>query len=593
MKNKYISIFASVALAVGASSCVDLDTAPLAQKSEATMWQTVQDAEQGVSILYNYMPDAMWSAAEDVYTDNSTYGIKWAVDARCSGLWEPTAFSWSGEYTYIRYANLVFAHIDEVEDMDEATRNNVLGQAYFFRAYIYFMLIKQFGDVPYFTEPLNLDDQEDITRTDWKIVYDNVMSDFDNAIKLLPADAATGRVNSVIAQAYKARAALYFANPECQHYVADGYQVAANNAKAVIDSGKYDLYGGDYTGTAADFDPADYASMFWDFNVDNSKEGLMEYHRIPGVSGSVYYIGFSAFPKLGWGGTNPTQDFVDCFEDVEGAPIATSKLYNPLKPNENRDPRLEANVLFSGQTYYGVEVHTEPLTSSGNTGLYPYGCSDQTLTGYYTLKWLNPDVYPETAGWSHRSASCDMRFTEVLLTYAEAMNELSPLSEEAFAAVNRVRARVGMPALQNTDATKPTYCATQDDLRQRIRNEWRIEFFAEGDHRQWDIRRWNIAEKVLNTPRYSMKFKVTNVACPEFGETVPAYKEGETPSWYQDLTLDKETKVVMRRVVELYVGEGQEITQQFFSYGPHNYVFPVPQHDIDLNKNITQNPGYN
>ena len=49
----------------------------------------------------------------------------------------------------------------------------------------------------------------------------------------------------------------------------------------------------------------------------------------------------------------------------------------------------------------------------------------------------------------------------------------------------------------------------------------------------------------------------------------------------------------MRRVVELYVGEGQEITQQFFSYGPHNYVFPVPQHDIDLNKNITQNPGYN
>ena len=75
MKNKYISIFASVALAVGASSCVDLDTAPLAQKSEATMWQTVQDAEQGVSILYNYMPDAMWSAAEDVYTDNSTYGI--------------------------------------------------------------------------------------------------------------------------------------------------------------------------------------------------------------------------------------------------------------------------------------------------------------------------------------------------------------------------------------------------------------------------------------------------------------------------------------------------------------------------------------
>lgn len=156
MKNKYISIFASVALAVGASSCVDLDTAPTAQKSTATMWQTVQDAEQGVSILYGYIPSAMWQNDEDIYTDNAVHGIKWAVGARAHGVWNTTDFSWSTEYTYIRRANLVFANIDQVEDITQAEKDNILGQAHFFRAMIYFDLIKQFGDVPYTTVPLDL-----------------------------------------------------------------------------------------------------------------------------------------------------------------------------------------------------------------------------------------------------------------------------------------------------------------------------------------------------------------------------------------------------------------------------------------------------
>lgn len=69
-----------------------------------------------------------------------------------------------------------------------------------------------------------------------------------------------------------------------------------------------------------------------------------------------------------------------------------------------------------------------------------------------------------------------IRYAEVLLTYAEAMNELHPLSAESFDAVNQVRRRVGMPDLQNTDPSKPTYCATQDELRKRIQNEWRVEF---------------------------------------------------------------------------------------------------------------------
>lgn len=567
MKNKILTLCAAMALAVGATSCVDLDTAPLDQKSDATMWQTVEDAEQAVSVLYQYLPSAMWQNDEDVYTDNAVHGIKWAVGQRAHGVWNTTDFAWSSEYTYIRYANLVFANIDKVEGLSDSDRNNILGQAYFFRAMIYADLIRQFGDVPYVDKPLELSEQDGITRTDWKEVYDHVMSDYDNAISMLPVQpSASGRVNKAVAQAYKAKIALYFANPECPHSVADGYQVAAQNAKAVMDSGLYDLYDGDYSGDAKNY-TGKYAEMFWDLNIDNSREGMLVTYNISSLGEGSYFIGFEAFPKLGWGGLNPTQSYVDCFEDCEGAPIAESKIYDPLHPELNRDPRLCVNVLFSGQTLYGRTVNTTPLPSSGDTALYPVGCGDATLTGYHARKWLDPATDPGQAGWDHNAASACMRYTEVLLMYAEAMNEMSDRPQEAFDAVNKVRARVGMPPLQKTDASLPTYCASQDALRQRIRNEWRVEFGFEGDHRQWDARRWNIATDVLNAPRYTYKYTI---------RVDPANaKPGDND-----------------QVVDLYVGSADEIANQVISYQPHNYLFPIPQDDIDLNPNLTQNPGY-
>lgn len=599
MKNKFFTIIASMALAVGASSCVDLDTAPLDQKSDATMWKTPQDAEQGVSILYHYLPDAMWLNDEDVYTDNAVHGIKWAVGQRAHGVWQATDFAWGTEYTYIRYANLVFANIDQVEGLSDADRNNILGQAHFFRAFIYADLIRQFGDVPYTEVPLNLEDQEGIVRTDWKEVYNHVMADYDQAIALLPeyTTPAEGRVNKQIARAYKAKIALYFANPECPHSVADGYQVAAENAKAVIDSGHYSLYDEGYSGDAKNY-TGKYAEMFWDLNGVTSPEALLVKVSNVSLGTGTDFIGFESFPKVGWGGLNPTQGYVDCFEDCEGAPIAESKIYDPLKPNVNRDPRLNVNVIFDGDlmfpdfqfrvknvnytpggtepeyvTTQGITVRTKPLPSSDVRGLYGLtqeSCGDATLTGYQAKKWLNPAVNPEAGGWKHNASPACMRFTEVLLMYAEAMNEMSDRPQEAFDAVNRVRARVGMPPLQKTDASLPTYCGSQDALRQRIRNEWRVEFGFEGDHRQWDARRWNIATDVLNADRYPYKYKL-------YSDPANAYP------------LDN------GMVCDIYVADGEQpaITNQIIRYSAHNYLFPIPQDQMDLNKSLTQNPGYN
>lgn len=571
MKTKFFSICASLVLAIGASSCVDLDTAPLNQKSDATMWQTPEDAEQGVSYLYNYLDgykNAMWQNDDDVYTDNAVHGIKWAVSQQAHGVWNPTDYGWSGEYGYIRCANLVFANIDKVEGFTESQRNNVLGQAYFFRGLIYSDLIRQFGDVPYTSEPMELSEQEGIVRNNWKEVYDHVMNDFDQAITLLPEYTTNGRVNKNVARAFKAQIALYFANPACPHSVSDGYQTVITNTKAIIESGHYGLYDEGYSGTAKDY-TGKYAEMFWGLNMDNSNESLISVRMISSLNKGTYFIGFECFPKLGWGGLNPTQSYVDCFEDCEGAPIAESKIYDPLNPKANRDPRLSVNVIFSGDEMYGVKVVTTPLPSSGDRALYPVGCGDATLTGYQAKKWLNPAVYPETDGWDHDACASAMRFTEVLLMYAEALNETSDRPQEALDAVNRVRARVGMPALQKTDASLPTYVASQEALRQRIRNEWRVEFGFEGNHRQWDARRWNIATDVLNAPRYSYKYKIIQ----DPANALPG-DNGQ--------------------VCLLYVADGQQdqISNQIISYQAHNYVYPIPQDQIDLNPNLTQNPGY-
>ena len=282
-----------------------------------------------------------------------------------------------------------------------------------------------------------------------------------------------------------------------------------------------------------------------------------------------YLIGWEAFPTMGWGGLNPTQSLVDAFEDVNGAPIAQSTVYNAANPFANRDPRLEVVVLHDGETMYGKTLKVAPLQSCYPTGIGTHG--DATATGYNQQKWLDPTCNPQTDGWHMGGDYKILRYAEVLLTYAEAENELSPLSASAFDAVNQVRRRVGMPDLQNTNPALPTYCATQADLRERIHNEWRVEFALEGGHRQWDIRRWGIAAQVLNAPVYGLTYLLR---APHGSETA---KPGDN-----------------NRVCDLYSSDPNAVRIKVRDghYEAHNVLYPIPQKERDLNKKLTQNPGY-
>jgi putative outer membrane protein len=528
----------------GFTSCSDfLDRYPTEELSDGSFWKTKTDAEMAVSDIYRCLPT--WDVDEDINSDNAVHGIKWANGNVSKGVYDPADQGWSGDYGYIRRCNLVLQKLEEME-LSQSDKESIAGQAHFFRAYIYFGLIRQFGDVPYIDQPLKLTDVEDITRTPKDEIYTKVMADFDKAISYLPEEwPATqwGRITKGAAMAMKARAALYFGN----------WETAAAAAKSVMDLNKYDLYDKENTGK--------YQELFWE-KTDGCEEIILAVqYNAPDKTN--YLIGWECFPTKGWGGLNPTQSLVDAFEDSEGAPISKSKIYSEKNPFANRDPRLEVNILHDGEEMYGVTIKVAPLKSSGSTGIAQHG--DATATGYYQQKWLDPSIDPQSAGWEMGKDWVTIRYAEVLLTYAEAKNEVSPLDDLAFEAVNQIRRRVGMPELQKTDATKPTYCATQDDLRQRIRNEWRVEFALEGGKRQWDIRRWGIAKDVLNAPFLGIKYKM--VDDPINADS----KDGG-------------------KVCVLYEGDNVKLAGS--RYEDHNYIYPIPQSEIDLNPKLTQNPGY-
>lgn len=548
MKKNFIYIALLAITSFGFSSCSDfLDRIPQDELSDGSFWKTPNDAKMFVGDIYRQvMPGKNNGDVDgDIDSDNAVHGIKWAAGNVSKGIYDPAGMGWSDDYKAIRACNVLMQKIEDIPDYNQSDKEATIGEARFLRGFIYFGLIQTYGAVPYVDQPLDLKEMGAIKRTPVEEVYTKVMEDLDYAIAHLPAQWGAsdyGRATKGAANAMKARAALYF----------NKFDTAANAAKTVMDSGEYELFDAGNTGL--------YANLFWEEQEACKEAILVRQFKAPELT--YYLIGWQCFPTKGWGGINPTQSLVDAFECEDGAPISKSALYDETNPFSKRDPRLEVCVLHDGEEMYGVTIKTAPLKSSGSTGVAQH--NDATATGYYQQKWLDPSIDPQSTGWDMGKDWHVIRYAEVLLTYAEAKNEIAALDASAFEAVNQVRRRVGMPELQNTDPTKPTYCGTQDALRQRIRNEWRVEFALEGSKRKWDIRRWGIAKDVLNAPFLGMKYKMVDD---------PKAPEG-----------DNGKKCI------LYQGENIKLTGS--SYEDINYLFPIPQSEIDLNKALEQNPGY-
>jgi hypothetical protein len=176
---------------------------------------------------------------------------------------------------------------------------------------------------------------------------------------------------------------------------------------------------------------------------------------------------------------------------------STKYPYNMQKPYDNRDPRLALAIPYNGSNWLG-----KVLDMSQGGANNPTNSAEYTKTGYYMRKFMGNATGAATYG-NYLHLWVIFRYGEILLNYAEALNEYeSSPSQAVYDAIIALRTRAGIEAGTNKlYGLEPNM--TQAQMRKVIQNERRIEMSFE-EQRYWDIRRWRIAEEVFATPLKGM-----------------------------------------------------------------------------------------
>jgi len=289
-----------------------------------------------------------------------------------------------------------------------------------------------------------------------------------------------------------------------------------------------------------------FRELFWEANEQNKEFILTSQYKEDVYQQVVLQF---IYPEMfnGWHQFSPYNELVKDFECTDGKTIDVSPLYDKNNPYNNRDPRLDASVLIPDRgKFRGVTYTTNPTSGDADKfGKYP------VWSGYCISKFMdegfNGNLMNYGGNWPI------IRYAEVLLSYLESKLESGATIDQTLLdqTINKVRGRaaVNMPAVTITDPT---------ELRKIVRRERRVEFAWEG-LRYYDILRWGIAADVLNGTYHGMK--LTN-----------------DPANYTTYPVDAEGYFVMGKT-------------RAFKKGV-NELWPIPQSERDINKNLTQNTGY-
>jgi len=427
--------------------------------------------------------------------------------------------------------------------MDDALKARMKAEARFIRAFLYFRLTTQYGDVPLFDHNLTLEESAVLSRTPKADVVAFVRSELNDIVTVLPtkqeySTADNGRITKGAVMTLLARTYLY----------ENDWTNVASICEGII-KGSYGQY--------ALFNSYDGLFLPGDANYSNkyNSEVILDIGYAWGTprTWSNYY---DAIPLTEGGRISafaPTQELVDDYIMLNGKGIKESGSgYDENNPYVNRDPRLTYTVVYDGYKWQrsdgGVDIiHIAP-GSSVAAGLtdptideYAGPGKNSSATGYYLRKWYDP-LAPQ--GMASGLNLILMRYADVLLMYAEAENELGQMNADIWSqTVGALRARAGF-----SDASALNFPAAGSDLQSIIRRERRCELALEG-LRLFDIRRWKTAETVMNGTPHGAKFVNNNT---EYIELNPR------------------------------------------SFDPNrSYLFSVPQSQIDIDKNLLpNNPGY-
>lgn len=537
------------------SSCSDvLDKAPTASISDATFWTDESDAKLALVGCYRFQTgwshDNFDSPQGLLYLDfaggNGTEKENFTSLMASSNTQATNSniyWYWANAYTQIAKYNTFLDNIDNCK-MDETKKKAWSSEIKSLRAYFFYNLAFYFNNVPMPLTTLNVEEANNIAQTPQSEVYAQVEKDLKEAVNVLPSSYSGddyGRVTSGAAATMLGRV-----------YLAQGkYSDAADMFKKVMDSGVYqiDRQNGDES----------YEKLFYS-GGEYSPETIFCIMGIKDKFTNSRYI--YLFPEAmgGWHQFAPYNELVKEYFCTDGKGIDESTVYNENDPYANRDPRLYATIYLPPLgSYPGTQFNgtTYDCYKGANTS---DSYNRYTLfNGYCPKKGADPNNCGNI--WDNYVYTPIMRYAEVLLSYLEALNESQPTSvtqEVLDKTINDIRNRVGLPAITKADV------ASQELVRKAVRKERRVELAFEG-LRYFDVLRWGIASEVLN-------------------HTFTGVKLSDDPS------------------ARNYRGSGSSASpvdkDGYYQFEPrtwnaHNRYWPIPQNDLNINKNLKQNEGYN
>ncbi len=501
MKN--LKYFLLCVLSFSLLSCENLlNTSPTNFYSQETYWQKSEHALNALTGCYQALTHAdLYNAQtpfmfEAMSPNAFNYDNQGAAGDIARGVHTATTLGinnlmWRGCYRGIGRCNTLLANIDQI-NMDSQLKDRIIGEAKFLRAFYYNRLNILFNGVPLITDEPDPAEQSTLSRNSFEEVLEQILKDLNDAANSLPTtypNADKGRATKGAALSLKARVLL-------QNY---RYPEVVSTIDEIFTLDAYSLY-------------PNYNGIFRKANEGNSEIIFDIRFSAPELT-NTYDIIMAQYSTQA-----PLQGLVDLYQMTDGKSIEESPLYNPEQPYENRDPRFEQSII-----YLGVPWRNRTATTA-----------DLHQTGYSFRKFTEYNATTQGTISNSDVNYVEIRYADVLLMYAEALNEVSGATEDVYNAINSIRQRpsVEMPALP--------LGLGKEDMIEAIRLERRIELAGEGSY-FYDIRRWKTIEDEMNGPIFDYK-----------GDVI------------------ENRKFVPTR----------------------DYFWPIPYTEIDLNPNLEQNPGY-
>lgn len=437
-----------------------------------------------------------------------------------NGNWSPAnphLTIWSSAYTGITYCNefldnwtgLTFDELKLNADYEQQMfkYNNIQYECRWARAYYYFILVRQYGAVPFKEHnttgaaetALPCESADKIFAfidSECDAIKDLIVEDYTNLGAMALSPTQTGRANKFAVLALKAQAALYHASPLFNpNNDPELWHKAAQANKELIDACE----------AAGKVLAKDYSKLWAsDFATNSDVYGENIFVRRPlSANNSMESNNFPVGYSSGHGGNCPTQDLVDAYCMKNGMDInEEGSDYDPQNPYTNRDPRLAMTIAVNGDVWPNDIVNTEyPALETYEGGFHSRtgssaGASYATPTGYYLKKLLSPTQILRSGHattsyhpWlTFRLGGMYLNYAEALFQYfkakgeanaADAVDEEFTVSARALASKTRVRA--GLPEFSRA--------LDNEDFWAKYKKERMVELAFEG-HRFYDVRRW-------------------------------------------------------------------------------------------------------